>query len=109
MTKKRISIRLDDETLSLIDRMRAPGTTRTDIVSECLYDLKRELFFDRIDKDQEKQLIGQQRKGTKASNCIQLRLDEHLIEYYQLNAYNLTSCVKSAVRKFYDPEDTENS
>lgn len=109
MTKRRISIRLDNETLSLIDRMRAPGTTRTDIVSECLYDLKRELFFDRVDKDQEKQLIGQQRKGTKASHCIQLRLDEHLLEYYHLNAYNLTSCIKSAVRNFYEPKDTDNT
>ena len=106
MTKKRISIRLDDETLSLIDRMRAPGTTRTDIVSECLYDLKRKLFFDRVEKEQEKQLIGQQRKATKASHCIQFRLDEHLLEYYQLNSYNLTSCVKSAVRDYYKPKNT---
>lgn len=109
MTKRRISIRLDNETLSLIDRMRAPGTTRTDIVSECLYDLKTNLFFDRIDKDNEKQLIGQQRKGTKASHCIQLRLDEHLLEYYRLNCYNLTSCVKTAVREYYKPTDTENT
>lgn len=101
MTKKRISIRLDDETLSLIDRLRSPGVTRTDIVAECLHDLKRKLFFNRIEAEKEKQLIGQQRKATSASHCIQLRLDEYLLDYYKLNCYNLTSCIKTAVRDYY--------
>lgn len=104
MTKKRISIRLDDETLSLIDRMRTPGTTRTDIVAECLYDLKRKLFFDRVEKDEEKELLGQQRKATRAGHCIQLRLEEHLLEYFRLNCYNRTSCIKTAVRDYYNNE-----
>lgn len=104
MTKRRTSIRLDDDTLSLIDRMRCPGTTRTDIVAECLYDLKRKLFFDRVEEDEEKQLIGQQRMATRAGHCIQLRLDEHLLEYFQLNCYNLTSCIKTAVRDYYNNE-----
>lgn len=102
MTKKRISIRLDDETLSLIDRMRTSGTTRTDIVVECLLDLRRKLFFDRVEEDEVKQLIGQQRKATRADHCIQLRLDDYLLEYFKLNCYNLTSCVKTAVRDYYN-------
>lgn len=101
MTKRRTSIRLDVDTLSLIDRMRSSGTTRTDIVAECLNDLKRKLFFDRVEEDEEKQLIGQQRKATSASHCIQLRLDEHLLDYFKLNCYNLTSCIKTAVRDYY--------
>lgn len=109
MTTIRTSIRLDDETLDLIDRMREPGTSRTDIITDCLYDLKRKLFFDRVKEEQEKQLVGQQRMSTRASHCIQVRLKKHLLEYFRLNCYNLTSCVKTAVREFYKPTDTENT
>lgn len=101
MTNKRISIRLDEETLGLIDRMRTPGTTRTDIITECLNELKRKLFFDLVNDEQIKQLVGQQRKGTRACHCIQVRLKNHLLEYFKLNCYNVTSCVKTAVRDYY--------
>lgn len=102
MTKRRTSIRLDDETLDLIDRMRGDSSTRTDVVAELLHDLKRRLFFDRVTEQEQERLTHQQRQKTRAGHVLQLRLDDYLLEWYQLNCYNLTSCIKVAVRDAYN-------
>lgn len=101
MTKKRTSIRLDDNTLELIDRLRGDSSTRTDIVAELLHDLKRRLFFDRVTHDEQERLTHQQRQKKRASHVVQLRLDDYLLEWYHLNCYNITSCIKAAVRDAY--------
>lgn len=102
MTKRRTSIRLDDDTLGLIDKLRGPDTTRTDVIAELLHDLKRRLFFDRVGIDEQNELTRQHREKTRAAHMLQLRLDDYLLEWYQLNCYNLTSCIKVAVRDAYN-------
>jgi hypothetical protein len=101
MTKKRTSIRLDDNTLELIDRLRGDSSTRTDVVAELLHDLKRRLFFDRVTQEEQERLTHQQRQKTRAGHVLQLRLDDYLLEWYHLNCYNITSCIKAAVRDAY--------
>lgn len=102
MTKRRTSIRLDDETLELIDRLRGDSSTRTDVVAELLHDLKRRLFFDRVTEQEQERLTHQQRQKTRAGHVLQLRLDDYLLDWYRLNCYNLTTCIKEAVRDAYD-------
>lgn len=102
MTKRRTSIRLDDETLELIDRLRGDSSTRTDVVAELLHDLKRRLFFDRVDSEEQNKLSRQHREKTRAAHMLQLRLDDYLLDWFQLNCYNLTSCIKVAVRDAYN-------
>lgn len=102
MTKRRTSIRLDDYTLGLIDKLRGPGTTRTDVIAELLHELKRRLFFDRVDPFEHSELTRQHREKTRAAHMLQLRLDDYLLDWYQLNCYNLTSCIKVAVRDAFN-------
>lgn len=101
MTKKRTSIRLDDYTLELIDRLRGDSSTRTDVVAELLHDLKRRLFFDRVSPEEQERLTKQLRQKKRAGHVLQLRLDDYLLEWYHLNCYNITSCIKAAVCDAY--------
>ena len=97
----RTSVRLDHETLRLIDSKRLEGQTRTDIITEALFWLKRRLFFSMIPEEDLATLTKQSRGD--GLETIQIRLKDHLREFYKFNLYNITTCIKYAIRHYDEP------
>lgn len=95
--KKRTSIRLDRDTIELIDSMTIDGQSRTDIIISLLTNLKRKIFFDRLQPADREKLTRQYRIGD-TTKTVQLRMPEHLSLYYHFNRYNIASAVKYAAR-----------
>lgn len=70
----------------------------TATINDALYDLVHDLQTDRLTATIRKELT-KQTKSDKALISCQFRLEAMAVEYLQINAYNLTTCIKYALQE----------
>lgn len=96
MDKTRLCVRLDHPTLTIIDLKRNVQESRTAFIERGLRKLHHGLSVggDRFKADYD---LTRRIDNDGDTETIQLRVDRMLVEYFRLNCYNLTTCIKYAV------------
>ena len=105
MTKKRVCVRLSNETLEIIDKNRMPGETRTACIERGLRKLHRRLALGKDSWAIMKRAMFRLRYDGQTRQC-QLRLDTILLDYFNLNGLNVTTCIKLGQKELTNSEKT---
>lgn len=91
--KTRVCLRLP---VDLVQALRIPGGSMTDIVNDALFYLVHNLQTGRVPISSRAILKKQWRNECALLSC-QFRLEASAIEYLKFNGYNLTTCIKYAL------------
>lgn len=81
-------------------------TTRSEIIVTLLSRLERMDCFDKLTHDNRKLLTQRLRGNNENTTVVDVRLPFMLINYYQLNGYNITQAIRLAVKLLLPPHDT---
>lgn len=98
--KTRACLRLPAD---MVKAIRQTGQPMTTVVDAALNDLVHSLQTNRVTVQNRKYLYDRQPNLTGSITC-QFRLNSIAVEYIQYNGYNLTTCVKYAIRTYLTPQ-----